>query len=305
MTEYLLAGSALLACCAAGVAGVQGVQMVRYRAEGNNVLLAVAAAVIACVGAVLFVLTLRSPAAFFTALRHGSSGIALYLYATLVFALACVVVVVLAQRSEDHSVPRWMGIGMLVVSLLLVLGVTFGFLKSALTKVDLRFWAVAALFLGLAVCLGAFGQLVVGVVRGNDDARVLGRPLSLVGAVLLVVGTVVFVGWLLGAAGAGAARTAFSFSGYTANMGSATGAAAGADRLAELFAAHGFFAWGGAVACGLVAPLVCGVAGMLARPTQGEATESHRGVRLVWSAVGLACALVGGYCLCAAVGLLL
>ena len=76
MAEYLLAGSALLACLGAGTAGVQGVQMARYRGEGLNVALGVLAAVAALAGAALFVGTLRSPAAFFTALRHASSGIA-------------------------------------------------------------------------------------------------------------------------------------------------------------------------------------------------------------------------------------
>ena len=109
MAEYLLAGSALLACLGAGTAAVQGVQTVRYRGEALNVVLGVLAAVAALAGAALFVGTLRSPAAFFTALRHASSGIAIYLYATVALAVACGVAVVLARRSEDASVPRWAG----------------------------------------------------------------------------------------------------------------------------------------------------------------------------------------------------
>lgn len=298
MAEYLLAGSALLACLGAGTAGVQGVQMARYRGEGLNVALGVLAAVAALAGAALFVGTLRSPAAFFTALRHASSGIAIYLYATLALVAACGVAVVLAKRSEDASVPRWAGVVLVAVAAVLVFGAALGFLKSAFVKVDGRFWAVFALFVGLALCLGSFVQLMGAMLAGNDGVRSFGRTMGFVGAVALVVGAAVFAGWLLagpGADAAGAAKTAFSFDGYTANMGAAAGATA-ADRLAALAAGDAVLFWAGALGCGLALPLACGIGALVggARP----------GVQRACGAVGLSAALVGGYCLCLVVGML-
>ncbi len=397
MSEYLLAGSALLACLASGVAGMQGVQMVRYRGEGQNVLLAVVAAVAALAGAALFVLTLRSPAAFFTALRHGTTGIAIYLYATLALVAGCVVAIVMAKRSEDGSVARspaafftalrhgttgiaiylyatlalvagcvvaivmakrsedgsvarWVGVllavlaialafgsalGFLksafvkvdgrfwavfaffvglalclgafvllaVLAIALAFGSALGFLKSAFVKVDGRFWAVFAFFVGLALCLGAFAQLLVGALRGDEEARSFGRPASLVGVVALALGTAAFACWLLagpGAGASGAAKAAFSFNGYTANMGAAAGATA-AGQLADLAAGNAALFWGGAVACGLVLPLACGVGAFV---TSRRAGEKAVGLALPFGAVGLAAALVGGYCLCLVVGML-
>lgn len=300
MSGYLLAGSALLACLGAGVAGAQGVQMVRYRGEGQNTLLALAAAMAALVGVALFVLTLRSPAAFFTALRHGTTGIAIYLYATLALVIGCAVTIVMAKRSEDGSVARWAGAMLLVLAALLVFGAALGFLKSAFVKVDGRFWALFAFFVGLAVCLGAFAQLLVGAVRNDEEARSFGRPASLAGAVVLVLGAAVFMGWFLAASGTGAsdaARAAFSFSGYTANMGAAHVTAA--DQLAELVANNAALFWGGAVACGLLIPLACGIG---ARVMGGGAGE--KGPAVPFGAAGLAAALIGGYCLCLVVGML-
>lgn len=303
MSEYLLAGSALLACLASGVAGVQGVQMVRYRGEGQNVPLAVVAAVAALAGATLFVLTLRSPAAFFTALRHGTTGIAIYLYATLALVVGCVVAIVMAKRSEDGSVARWVGVLLAVLAVVLAFGSALGFLKSAFVKVDGRFWAVLAFFVGLALCLGAFAQLLIGALRGDEEARSFGRPASLAGAVALVLGTAAFACWFLvgpGAGASGAAKAAFSFNGYTANMGAAAGATA-AGQLADLAAGNAALFWGGAVACGLVLPLVCGIGAFVTGRRSGEKAV---GLALPFGAVGLAAALVGGYCLCLAVGML-
>ena len=298
MAEYLLAGSALLACLGAGTAGVQGVQMARYRGEGLNVVLGVLAAVAALAGAALFVGTLRSPAAFFTALRHASSGIAIYLYATLALVVACGVAVVLAKRSEDASVPRWVGVMLVAVAAVLVFGAALGFLKSAFVKVDGRFWAAFALFVGLALCLGSFVQLMGGILAGNDGARSFGRTMGFVGAVALVVGAAVFAGWLLAGSGAGAAgatKTAFSFDGYTVNMGAAASATA-TDRLAALAAGDAVLFWAGALGCGLALPPACGIGALVggARP----------GVQRACGAVGLSAALVGGYCLCLVVGML-
>lgn len=298
MAEYLLAGSALLACLGAGTAGVQGVQMARYRGEGLNAVLGVLAAAAALAGAALFVGTLRSPAAFFTALRHASSGIAIYLYATLALVAACAVAVVLAKRSEDASVPRWAGVVLVVVAAALVFGAALGFLKSAFVKVDGRFWAVFALFVGLALCLGSFVQLVGGMLADGEDTRSFGRTMGFVGAVALAVGAAVFAGWFLAGSGtgaAGAAKTAFSFDGYTANMGAAAGATA-ADQLAALAAGEAALFWAGALGCGLALPLACGIGAL--------AGGMRPGVRGVCGMVGLSAALVGGYCLCLVVGTL-
>lgn len=300
MSGYLLAGSALFACLGAGVAGVQGVQMVRYRGEGQNVLLALVAAVAALVGVALFALTLRSPAAFFTALRHGTTGIAIYLYATLALVIGCAVAIVMAKRSEDGSVARWVGVMLLVLAVLLVFGAALGFLKSAFVKVDGRFWALLAFFVGLALCLGAFAQFLVGAVRNDEEACSFGRAASLVGAVALMLGAAVFMGWFLLASGAGAsdaARAAFSFSGYTANMGAAHITAA--DQLAELASGNAALFWGGAVACGLLIPLACGIG---ARVMGGDAGE--KGLAVPFGVVGLTAALIGGYCLCLVVGMM-
>lgn len=298
MSEYLMAGSALLACLAAGTMGVQGVQTVRCRAWSLNAAVPAVAIASAVASAVLFALTLRSPLAFFTALRHGTSGIAVYLYTTLAFAVAGAAAFVMARRSEGAGLPRWAGFALVALALSLVFGTSLGFLKSALAKTDARCAVLFALLAALSLCLGAFFQIVMDVVRSKGEACDFGRPLCLVGAISLAAASALFAGWFLAgsdAAAGGAARAAFSFDGFTANMGTAAAATA-AGRLSAV-AERTILFWGGAVACGDVLPIAC-AAGVVAK-------GSGKTLRNVCAVAGLGAALVGGYCLCLVVGLLL
>lgn len=291
--QVYLALFSLASCLGAGLLGFQGVQAARYRSERLNKTSAAIAGVLALAGIALFALRLGRPERLFSGFANLTSGITLSLYVVALFVVACVVMLVMSSRAEDGSVPAWCGWLAVAASVLLVAGTTCGWLLSAKLTGELA--ATAALMLGSACVLGAAAHLTLAAAWGDADAVGLGRRALLPCAVLAAVGMACYLGWYAAdtqAAGA-ATKSALSMSTFTVGSVGATGVSA-AERLSALLSGAGAPLFrGGAVACGVVVPLVCGACALV-----------RRRVALPLAAVALLAAVAGAYALRACLQLL-
>lgn len=291
-SQVYLALYTLVTCLGAGVLGFQGAACVRWRSERLNKASALLAGVLALAGIALFALRLGRPERLFGGFANFTSGVTLALYGVVAFVVVCVVMLVLSSRTEDGTVPAWCGVAAIVVSVLLVCAMTCGSVLSA--KPGAGLFTLMALYLGAALLLGAAAHLVLGCVLKDGGACKTGRAALAACAVLAGVGMVAYLAWygMDTQAAAQATKTSFSMSTYTIGGAAQTLAT---DKLAGVLggAQAGLF-WGGAVACGVAAPLVCGLVALVAG--KGDAAQK-RGILLALGLVALVCALVGGYCL--------
>lgn len=311
-SQVYLALYTLVTCLGAGLLGFQGASAARYRSERLNKASAVIAGALALAGIALFALRLGRPERLFGGFANLTSGVTIALYATVIFVVACVVVLVLSSRAEDGSVPAWAGVLAVVASLLLVAGMTCGYLLSA--KLGGRLLTLLALYLGGALVLGASAYLVLAGVRADEPAMRLGRGALLACAVLAGAGLACYLAWFSmdTQAAREATKSALSMSGFT--VGGGVQAAAAGEKVAGLLTgAHAALFWGGAVVCGVVVPAACGalalVRGMRAGASAGDegaqgARVPARGVLLACGACALVFALAGGYALRACLAVL-
>lgn len=293
-SQVYLALYTLVTCLGAGLLGFQGVSAARYRSERLNKASAVIAGALALAGIALFALRLGRPERLFGGFANLTSGVSWALYATVIFVVACVVLLVLSARAEDGSVPAWAGTLAVVASVLLVVGVTSGFLLSA--KLGGKLALTFALYLGSALVLGASGYLTLACVRADADAMRLGGHALAACAVLAGVGLAGYLAWFSmdTQAAQAATKSALSMSGYAVGGGIAQAGAA--ERVAVLLSgAKAALFWGGAVACGVVVPAAAGVLAF-ARAGHKDA-QPARGVLLACGCAALVFALVGGYAL--------
>ena len=272
-SQVYLALYTLVTCLGAGLLGFQGVSAARYRSERLNKASAVIAGALALAGIALFALRLGRPERLFGGFANLTSGVSWALYATVIFVVACVVLLVLSARAEDGS---------------------GGFLLSA--KLGGKLALTFALYLGSALVLGASGYLTLACVRADADAMRLGGHALAACAVLAGVGLACYLAWFSmdTQAAQAATKSALSMSGYAVGGGIAQAGAA--ECVAVLLSgAKAALFWGGAVACGVVVPAAAGVLAF-ARAGHKDA-QPARGVLLACGCAALVFALVGGYAL--------
>lgn len=304
--QVYLALFTLVACLGAGLAGFQGALALRYRSERLNKASAVVAGALALAAIALFAMRLGQPQRLFSGFANLTSGITLALYATLVFVVACVVIVAMSSRAEDASVPAWCGWLGVVASLVLVAGVTCGYLLSA--KLEGELFATCALMLGGALVLGCSAHLLLASALGDADAMGQGRVALLASAVLAGVGIAAYLVWFSQdtQAAATATKSALSMSTYTM---SSTVTTTATDSLAVIMSGESaLLFWAGAVGCGVAVPAACGVAALACGRTKGadgsEASSYRRGLLVALSLVSLLAALGGGYAIRACLAVL-
>lgn len=247
----------LASCLGAGLLGFQGVQALRYRSERLNKAAAGVAGVLALVGIALFALRLGQPSRLFSGFANLTSGVTLALYAVVIFVVACVLVIVMSSRAEDGSVPAWCGWVALLASVVLVAGATCGYLLSA--KLGGELLATFAAFAGGALVMGCSAHLTLAAVRGDADALRLERTCLLACAVVAGVAIAGYLGWFSMDTQAQASATKSAFSMSTFTVGGASSRVGAGEQVDELLTgASAPLFWGGAVACGVVVPAVCG-----------------------------------------------
>ena len=291
-SQVYLALYTLVTCLGAGVLGFQGAACVRWRSERLNKASAIVAGALALAGIALFALRLGRPERLFGGFANFTSGVTLALYGVVLFVAVCVAMLVMSSRTEDGSVPRWCGIAAIVVSVLLVAAMTCGAVLSA--KPGAGLYTLMALYLGAALLFGSAAHLVLGALLKDEAACKTGRATLAVCAVLAGVGLVAYLVWYGLDTQAAAQATKSTYSMSTHMIGGAKQVAA-TDKLAVVMSgAQALLFWGGSVACGIVAPLVCGVAALVVG--KGDVLEK-RGVLAVLGLAALACALAGGWCL--------
>ncbi len=289
--QVLLAGFTLLVALGAGLLGAQGALACRGRSQGLNLPVAVAAAACVVVGLVLYALMFSNPARFFGMFKHSSTGIALLLYATVIFVVVAVAYAVVSHRSEDGSVPVPLAAVAVVVALLLVAAFTLGYLQSAISKISSKYWVLLAYFLTCALSLGSFALLALGAARGDEDAVALGRKGALAGVVLACLALGGYLLWYVNSGEAQvlvqAAKNDMSSTFVVGVAAAQTPTVSVTEALATTIADNALIFWGGTVACGLALPLVAGVALLKVEGVRAQTALGLAG--LVLFAAGMLC----------------
>lgn len=289
--EGFLAAFVVLACLGSGAFLLQGVQAARYSGERLNKPVAIVAAVASLVAIVCFALRLGHWERLFGGFSNLTSGITLLLYATVLFVAAAIVMLVMAVRSEDGSVPRWCGVAAIVTSVILVVCTALGsrpYVKATALTPDM--YALALYYAGLAFLLGSLVLLVLGAAMADDASTGLARRLVLVAALVTVVALGVYLGVysMDHQAAKVASQAAYSMNTFTVGAQKAAAVVGAGQKVAELVAGAGApVFWGLTVVGGIVVPAGAGVVARM---------RSQRALMLAAGLVGLVCALAGAAC---------
>lgn len=268
-----------LVAWAAGVFGFQGVLALRGAGKKSQQPLVIASVVLLAVSGIAVFFHLQHWERIFNGFGHITSGITQELIAIVAFVVIAVVYFAMLRRSDDGgSVPTWLAVAAVVISVVLAAVCAHSYMMPARpawnSVLEVLSIVGAALLLGPATCAVVMG------VRG-DGLEAAESP----AAVLTAVGAVLSVAY---AAFVQMAGRAFAQVGHYSDPTKVTKAVVDASATAG---DQALLLWLGAVAIGAVVPLVCC---MLAK-RKGDAASWK-----LFGAVAVAAALIGAVCLRAA-----
>lgn len=286
--EGFLAAFVVLACLGAGALGLQGVQAARYSGERLNKPVAIVAAAASLAAIACFALRLGHWERLFGGFSNLTSSITLLLYATVLFVVAAIVMLVMAVRSEDGSVPRWCGVLSIAASVILAICTALGsrpYVKATALTPDM--YALALYCVGLAFVLGSLVLLVLGAAMADGASMGFARRLVLAAALVTAVALGVYLGVYAmdHQAAKVASQATYAMNTFTVGAQKTAAVVGASQKVAALVTGAGApLFWGLCVGCGVVVPAGAGVV-TLAR--------TQRGALFAAGLVGLAGALVG------------
>lgn len=283
-----LAAFALLSCLGAGTLFFQGVAAARYRNERLNVPVACVALVCAVASLVCFALRLGHWERLFGGFSNLTSPITLLLFACVLFVVAAVVMLMMATRSEDGSVPRWCGVLAVVAAVALAVCTALATHPyNKVTALTPDMWALVVYYLACAGTLGFFGTWALGAARGEDTSGSARIALGCVAANAVLLGVYLGVFSLDHQAARTASQATYAMATFTVG-GTASSVVGAAAKVGALLTGSGAaLFWAGAAGIGLVAPAATGAVALVK-------TEAR--VRTLCAWVGLVCAVMGFAC---------
>lgn len=261
----------------AGLFGTQALAAFTGAGKKSQMVSWIVAAVLLVVGGIAVFFHLHHWERIFNGFGQMQSGITQELICIVILAIVALVYLVFVRRSEDGaSVPKWLAIVALVVSVVLVLVTAHSYMMAARPAWSSLLWM--AYMLGNALVLGPATFAVIMAVKGEEDFKLVGT-VTLVGAIVALVAAVAYAAYLQMSAGM------FADVGYYFDPLHPTN---GMADVAAIVAAQMPLLWAGAVAIGGVAPLV----GAFVARKQGTAAAWK-----IWGAVIVVAALVGAICM--------
>ena len=266
-----------------GVFATQGV--LALKGEGKEIQLPalITSVVLLAVSGIAVFFHLQHWERIFNGFGHITSGITQELIAIVVFVVVAIVYFAMLRKSSDGgSVPKWLAVLAIVISVVLSIVSAHSYMMAARPAWDTFVWPLAMLLSG-----GAAGVLtVMAMLAAKGGSSALGGLLSTVLSTCSAVATVALVAVWQASAGS------FADVGYHFDPTQPTSPLV--DTVAEMNVLAGDLAplvWLGVIAVGALAPLACSIVGQ----RQDKAGKPKSWLAL--GAAGTACAVVGAVCL--------
>lgn len=177
-------------CLAGGIFLMQGLLMCLGRGKKMQMASLVAALVSLAVGGLAVFMHLQHWERMFNGFGHITSGITIELIFVVLFGVALVVYFLMMRRAEDGAAPKWCGIMAIVVGLALPTATGTSYLMPALPVWDTPLLPIY--YVVNTLLLGGLGSMVIAAALRVGDASDVCVKMSLVGAALCLVITVVY-----------------------------------------------------------------------------------------------------------------
>lgn len=268
----------LFVCLGAGIFSVQGLLLFVGKDRNIQVPCLIASLVSIVIGGIGSFLHLEHWERIFNGFGHLSSGITQELIAIAVFVVALFIYYLVLKRSEENA-PKWLGIMALVISIALVIIMSLSYHMPARPV-----WATLLLWFYYLANMVLFGGLAVAVISGLRGVSDVDLPLKIaaVGGIAQVVATAAYAFYFT------VVQESFTSVGYYFDPTHPTKEMIDPTAVfnAVLSGEYALLFWGGAVILGALIPLV---AVFLSRKKSPKQLATY-------AALGLICALVGGFC---------
>jgi anaerobic dimethyl sulfoxide reductase subunit C (anchor subunit) len=265
----------LLVCLGAGTFGVTGLLAGLGRASEVQMSATVTALVAIVLGGVASFLHLQHWDRIFNGFGHLTSGITQELIGIVVFVVVAVIYLVLARRGK---IPAWAGWLALVISVALVIVMSFSYTMSSRPVWDSPLlWLY---YLAGAILSGALVVSVLASVKKTEDTLI--PRIALVGAALTLVALIAYAVYIPSVASSfTSVGNYFDPTHPTKVMADPQGVLSG-----FLIGDQALLFWGGALALGALIP---GVGAFLSMRQKGTSAAGIASVAVI-------CALAGGLC---------
>lgn len=246
-TQWPLVIFTLFVCLSCGLLGSMAILAIKGRGRELQMPALIVSAASLVIGGIGAFLHLEHWERIFNGFGHITSGITQELIGCV--ALGIVIVMWFVLLRGDKPLPKWLGVVTLVVAVGMVCATAHSYLMPARPAWGL---ALLAFYLGNAFLLGPVALWFIAVLKKDEAVEGAAIQLTLIGAIVQLIGDVIYVA-------AGAMATFANF-GYYADPTSMTTAPTHVDNLL------GFMTVGDgapmfwlALACAVVA-LVCAIA---------------------------------------------
>lgn len=185
----------------AGLFGTQALAAAFGKAKKVQMISWVISAVLLVIGGISVFLHLQHWERIFNGFGHLTSGITQELIAIVVLAIVAVIYLVFLRRSEDGgSVPKWLALVAVVVSIALVAIMAHSYMMDARPAWDTFIWV--ACILGNSCILGPATLAFLMALKDDTDLKVIAAWV-LIGAFINLVVTVAYAAFVqFGVAGA-------------------------------------------------------------------------------------------------------
>lgn len=151
---------------AAGIFATQCVLALRKEGQDIQVPVLITAAVVLVIGGIAVVFHLTNPFNLFNGFGHISSGITQELIAIVLVAVAMLLFFLMLRRSEDKSVPQWISVVGIVLSVVLIFSMGHSYMLAALPAWDSIFQVLS--LVGAACVMGPATVALIAAVKKVD-----------------------------------------------------------------------------------------------------------------------------------------
>lgn len=268
----------LFICLGAGIFGIQGLLAALGKGKEIQLPAMIASLVSVGIGGIGSFLHLHHWERIFNGFGHLTSGITQELIAIVLFVIVLVIYFFVWRASEEGQVPRWAGVLAVIISVALVIIMSHSYNMSARPAWDtFLLWFY---YLGNAALFGALCVMLLLGVKSLKDSFL--NLIALISSIFAAVMTFIYAFYFT------LAGAEFTEVGNYFDPTMPTKAMLDPNALFNslFFGENALMFWLGVVVVGLLIPIITTILAKKKEPKQ----------IVVYSAVGLIAALVGGMC---------
>ena len=262
---------------AGGLLATQGIFALKKEGEKTQMTATIVTLVLLVIGGIAVFMHLQHWERIFNGFGHLSSGITQELIG-IVLMIVVLVLFFLQLRKEEGKIPAWLAVVAIIVALGTVIVTAHSYMMASRPAWNTFMWAFA--LIGNACILGPLTFIFLDAVKDKQDKPASFGLVALIGAVLNALGSLLYVFVANGSS------SQFATMPYYYDPTEPMREMIDASTVVNAFASP-VLVWVAIVVIGVVVPIVAAFLGNK-KPTAGN--------WMIWSCVGLVCALIGAIC---------